>query len=213
MKRNAVGPTQSLSFPLVHPIGQHPSPFAHIVIAGCVHTALHVLADPVRMSAVQALVSGGQVVGQFPSQVSGGSTTPFPQLAMQLASFPELQPIGQQPSPPVHIVIGACVHTKLQLPADPVIPSVVHGLLSLHDVGQFPSQVSPGSVMPLPHEAVQSLSLAALQPGPQQPSELRHIVIGLNVQTTLHDAVDPVRESTVQVFMSSHDTGHAPVIP
>jgi hypothetical protein len=51
-----------------------------------------------------------QLVGQLASQSSGGSVTPFPHTAVQLLSFVALHPVGQQPSPPVHVVIAGCVH-------------------------------------------------------------------------------------------------------
>jgi hypothetical protein len=112
MKRNAVGPTQSLSFPLVQPIGQQPSPPVHVVIAGCVHITLHMFGEPVSTSCVQALLSDAHVVGQFPSQASPVSTTPFPHMPVQLLSLLALQPIGQHESPPVHVVIGVKVQRR-----------------------------------------------------------------------------------------------------
>jgi hypothetical protein len=46
-----------------------------------------------------------QVVGQFPSQVSPESTVPFPQVAEQSESVPDVQPLGQQPSPSMQAAI------------------------------------------------------------------------------------------------------------
>ena len=50
--------------------------------------------------------SQSEAVGQLPSQVSPGSTTPFPQVAEQSSSFEALQPDGQQPSPSLHWVMS-----------------------------------------------------------------------------------------------------------
>jgi len=92
---------QSESLLLVHPAGQQPSPPTHWVTGWCVHAALHVEALPVITSWVHAFPSL-QSLGQLPSQVSLGSTTPLPQVAEQSESVPEVHPAGQQPSPPSH---------------------------------------------------------------------------------------------------------------
>src|SRR5438477_545644 len=87
---------------------------------------------PVVVSTVHALPSL-QLAGHVPggSQVSPGSMTPLPQLAEQSESVFALQPAGQQPSPAAHAVMPS-----LQLAG--------------HDEGG--SQVSPGSITPLPHD-------------------------------------------------------------
>jgi hypothetical protein len=125
---------------------------------------------------VHALPSLGHVAGQLPSHSSGGSTTPLPHMPEQLLSFVALQPVGQQPSPPTHIVIAGYVHVTLHMPDEPERTFVVHELPSSHVAGQFPSHVSPASTTPLPHIGMQLLSLVALQPEGQQPSPLVHVV-------------------------------------
>jgi hypothetical protein len=77
----------------------------HEVIAGYVHTTLHLLLIPVRTFCVHATPSS-HIAGQFRSHVSGGSTTPLPHDAGQLASFTALQPAGQHPSPSTHALIA-----------------------------------------------------------------------------------------------------------
>jgi hypothetical protein len=200
---------QLLSLFALHPVAQHPSPFAHIVIGGWVHCRLHMAAEPVRTSAVQELPSFGHVVGQFPSQSSGGSITLLPHTAVQLPSLVALHPVGQHPSPFTHIVIGGWVHCRLHMAAEPVRTSAVQAIPSSGQVvGQFPSQVSPGSTTLLPQVAVQLLSLLALQPMGQQPSPPVHIVIGVLVHARVH--IEPVSVSAVQLFPSLQDVGQFP---
>jgi len=64
-----------------------------------------------------------------------------------------LQPEGQHPSPPRHWEIVWWPQVAVQSCAVPLSVSVVQALPSLQDVGQDPggSQVSPGSILPLPH--------------------------------------------------------------
>jgi hypothetical protein len=143
--------------------------------------AVQLAALPVSESMVQAFPSLHEAsVGQLPSQSSPASTTPFPQLAEQLLSLLALHPLGQQPSPFVHVEMVWRAHAKLQLVALPVMVSIVHAFPSLQVAGHVlcGSQVSPISTTPLPQLAEQLLSLLALQPGGQQPSALRHCVIG-----------------------------------
>jgi len=108
-------------------------------------------------------------------------------------------------------LIGAVLQVALQLAALPVSVSMVHGWPSSHDVGHVPggSHVSPGSTMPLPHEAGQSLSASALHPAGQQPSLFLHAT-GEDVHLTLHVAELPLRTSLVQALPSLHDVGHEP---
>lgn len=68
---------QSSSLSASQPAGQQPSPSMQLVISVKVHAAVHSSADPVSSSIVQATPSS-QLVGQFPSQVSGAWTTPSP---------------------------------------------------------------------------------------------------------------------------------------
>ena len=107
---------QSLSVPMFAPAGQHPSPFAGVVIAGNEQVAAHDPA-PVSTSLVHAMPSL-QVVGQRPgmpagivvSHASPASTTPFPQVAVQSESVVMVAPAGQQPSPFAGAVIAVDVH-------------------------------------------------------------------------------------------------------
>ena len=98
----------------------------------------------------------------------------MPQLAEQSLSFVALQPGAQHPSPLVHALTPTWLQTAEQLEADPTSVSVVHASASSQLVGQWPSQVSLPSMMPLPQLAEQSLSFVALHPGAQQPSPLVH---------------------------------------
>lgn len=176
----------------------------------CVHTTLHAFGLPLRTSRVQGLPSSAHVVRQTPpggSQVSGGVTTPSPQRAEQSESFDRLQVLedGQHASPFMHCVISVVVHTRLQVAALPVMPLTMHGLVPGMQVGQElgGSQVSPSSMRPFP-QPVHSLSLAAVQPGAQQPSPLLHSVIALCAQAAVQFAALPVSVSRVQRFSSSH---------
>ena len=173
---------QSLSLFRLQPLGQHPSPPEQAEMGVWVQCTLQVLGLPVIVSVVHGLLSL-QLVGQVPggSQVSPASTAPLPHTGLQLLSELALQPLGQQPSLLVQVVIGVWVHCTLQVPELPVMVSTVHGLLSLQLVGQVPggSHVSPGSTTPLPHTGVQLLSVLALQPPGQQPSLLVQVVMGV----------------------------------
>jgi hypothetical protein len=89
-----------------HPAGQQPSPLAHVVMGVCPHCRWQ--AAPVSTSVVQATMSlqAAALAGQLPSHASMPSTTPLPQLGEQSASLVALHPGAQQPSPPVHVVMG-----------------------------------------------------------------------------------------------------------
>src|SRR5262245_43491434 len=107
---------------------------------------------PVAQSDGQAPADPGGIVR---SQVSPGSTTPFRQLCEQSGSV-SCAPAGQQVSPGMAFWISTCVHVTVQ--PLPMRVSVVQGTWSSHDGGQAPgspagirvSQVSPGSMRPLP---------------------------------------------------------------
>jgi hypothetical protein len=167
---------QSVSVVASHPVGQQASPPIQLAITGWLHAVLQLELLPVMMSIVQALPSL-QEVGQLLSQVSPGSTTPFPHDGEQSESETELHPPAQHPSPFAHTLITWCAHTTLQLLALPVIVSIVQGLPSPQEVGQSPSQVSPGSIIELPQEDEQLSSIVALQPMGQQPSPFAQVVI------------------------------------
>ncbi len=93
---------QSTSF-CPQPAGQHPSPEMQAVTGTWLQDVEQ--PEPTKVSVVQASPSP-QLVGHAPapaampvSQVSGGSTTPLPQLAEQSESLKALHADGQQPSP------------------------------------------------------------------------------------------------------------------
>jgi hypothetical protein len=124
------------------------------------------------------LASSAQVtaVGQLPSHVSGGSTTPFPHTGLQSLSVVALHPVvGQQPSPFTHrVCVPVSTHSAKHVPPLESERNVHATCGQL--VGQLPSQSSPASTTPLPHTAVQLLSLRELQLAGQQLSSFKHIV-------------------------------------
>src|SRR5262252_527626 len=142
---------------------------------------------------VQSLSVGqapGFPAGMAVSQVSKGSTVPFPHVDGQssscMAEFgSEVAPFGQHPSrgPPI-VRISLCPHAALQ--PLPVSESVVQATWSSHDWGQAPglpgaiavSHDSPMSMTPLPQKGTfvgGPLSLLPTPPStthgsPAQPS-------------------------------------------
>src|SRR5262249_8474422 len=90
-----VGLLQSLSVTLVHPGAQQPSPFAQAVTGECEQATSHVAGVPLNVSEVQELPSS-QLVGQLPSHVSPGSSSPFPQLETHAFATQDL-PAAQVP--------------------------------------------------------------------------------------------------------------------
>jgi hypothetical protein len=115
-------------------------------------------------------------VGQLPSHVSPGSTTPLPHTGAQSLSVVALHPVvGQQPSPFTHLVcVPVSTHAARHVPPFDSARSV-HATCG-HEVGQLPSQSSPASTTPLPHTGVQLLSLRELQVLGQQLSSFTHLV-------------------------------------
>jgi len=204
---------QSRSLLALQPAGQHASLLPQVTIAECAHARLQLAALPVAVSIVHAL-SSLHVAGQLDggSQVSPGSMTLLPQVAEHSASLFASQPAGQQPSPLEHVTTAVRTQATLQFSALPVVVSTVHALPSLHVVGQVPggSQVSPGSITPLPHVVEQSPSLFALQPAGQQPSPLSQLTIAACVQARLQFAALPVAVSRVHALPSLHDAGQVP---
>ena len=99
-----------------------------------------------------------------------------------------LQPEGQQPSPLEQVVTGADSQRRLQ--PLPTRVRVVHALEE-HEVGQSPSQRSPGSTTPLPHIESQSPSLVALQPEGQHPSPPVQLEMSPLTQRAVHSAALP----------------------
>jgi hypothetical protein len=146
---------QSLSLVELQPGAQQPSPPAHWVIALCPHASVQAPAEPLVVSAVQALPSS-QLAGQLPSQVSPVSTAPLPHRTLQSLSLLLLQLPGQHPSAVVHEPMGVCWQTTLHACAVPVKASAVQAFVSVHVVGQLPSHFSPVSTTPLPHVCLQS---------------------------------------------------------
>jgi hypothetical protein len=102
----------------------------------------------------------------------------LPQVQAHSASFTLVQPEGQQPSPEAQVVCApSSTQRAVHAAAVPVSFCRVQptaGQLAGHVPGG--SQASPASITPLPHAALQSLSLLALQPGGQQPSALTQAV-------------------------------------
>jgi len=159
----------------LQPLAQQPSPLTQAVIGVLPHFAVHVLASPLSVSVVQTSpslhevghLSAGLVLPL--SQVSPASTTPLPHDVVQSWSVFALQiVVSQHESLTVrlHTVIFVFVHSAVQVAALPVSTSVVHELLSLHEVGQLPSHFSLPSTLPSPQTMtwlVQELSLASLQ--------------------------------------------------
>jgi hypothetical protein len=107
-------------------------------------------------------------------------------------------------------VMGVDVHSAVHSSAEPESVSVVHTLPSLQLVGQLEggSQVSPGSITPLPQAAAQSSSFPLVHPEGQHPSPLSQVVMALVVHRAEHVAALPVRRSSVQGSWSSHVVGH-----
>src|SRR5690606_18754660 len=102
---------QSESVVALQADAQQPSPELHDVIGALLHDTEQ--PEPTSLSMVHATPSS-QASGHAPgplaipvSQVSGGSTTPLPQLGEQSESVLESQPEGQQPSPDAQATIAA----------------------------------------------------------------------------------------------------------
>ena len=141
----------------VHPTGQHPSPELQPTGAPATQRAEQVVASPVSVKPPQA---SPQFETQSPSQVSGASTTPSPQVLVHSASEDESQPIGQQPSPSAQAT-GSTTQRALQDNGVPVSVATSHPPAE-HDAGHAPasvdailgSQDSPGSNSPFPHSDV-----------------------------------------------------------
>ena len=192
-------PEQSESLVSSQPAGQQPSASTHEVTTWEVQTTLQLAALPVIESTVQALPSS-QVTGQLPSQVSGGSTVPLPQVAEHSASLVSSQPAGQQPSPSVHVSTWLWLQAAEQVSSLPVKMSVVHGLPSSQVTGQSPSQVSGGSTVPLPQLEEQSLSRPEHVDGQHaSPSWQAEIDPRLNVVSHDYDARDRRRRTRVHL--------------
>jgi hypothetical protein len=151
-----------------------------------------------------------QLTGQLPSHLSGASVTPLPHTGVQALSLTALQPDGQQESPLPHTVMGAWPQARLHVPAPPEVVSDVQLFPSLHEAGQLPSHVSPGSTTALPQTAGQSLSLLRLQPDGQQPSPPVQAVMLECPHVRLHAPALPDVVSVVQLLPSLQLAGQLP---
>ena len=152
---------------------------------------------------------GGQAGGQLPSQHSehAVSVTPLPQRQLQSLSLTLVQPDAQQPSPPAHAVITVSfTHVAVQAAAVPCSLRVWQPMGGQAD-GQLPSQVSPASMTPLPQRGAQSLSLVALQPVGQQPSEKAQVAcVPSSAQRAVQAAAVPVSLRRAQP-LHGHEAG------
>jgi hypothetical protein len=176
---------QFTSLLALHPAGQQPSLVKlQVVMAVLVHLTLQLAFEPLRTSVVHALPSSHVKlvhVGDAgaTSQVSAPSRTPFPQTAPQSLSFVALHPGAQHPSALTHAVMFVFLQVTLQVASEPMRASAVQLLPSLHvrlaHVGEAgaTSQVSPGSMRPLPQPG-QSTSVVGPHPVGQNPSAGPH---------------------------------------
>jgi hypothetical protein len=162
---------QSLSLLALQLSGQQPSPPRHWVCwPASTQRTLQPLPSSLRR--LQPLLL--QLVGQLPSQTSPDSTTSFPHRGLQSLSLLALQLPGQQPSPPMHWVCWrSSTQRALQLPGFSSLRSMQPWGAQLEGQG---SHSSAPSLTPLPHLALQSLSLPELHPSGQQPSPFRQAV-------------------------------------
>ena len=204
--------SQSVSRLALAPKGQQRSPEEGVVMV--VRAQATPQAAPSSVSMVQkspssqAARTGQEASG---SQVSPNSTTSLSQTGAQSLSLLAFAIAGQQPSPSAALTMAGKVQARSQLPALPTSTSAVQARPSSQEVGQLaPSQVSPGSTMPLPQAAEQSLSLLALQPGAQQPSPFVQTVTGALSQAALQEAALPTTLSVVQALVSLQEVGQAP---
>jgi hypothetical protein len=89
-------------------------------------------------------------------------------------------------------VITSWAQITLQSQVEPTRLSRVHALRSVQNVGQFQSQVSPGSMTKFRHDGSQSESLLALHPKSQgqRPSPLVQLITRRFSHSTLHSESD-----------------------
>jgi hypothetical protein len=205
---------QSRSVTLLALGGQQPSPATVALIGACAHCRAQAL--PVTLSVVQAMLSlqSAALAGQLPSHDSPLSTTLFGQIGLQSESLLAFAPVGQQPSPDVATLIGACTHCRAH--ALPVTLSVVQAMLSLQSAalaGQLPSHSSPFSTTLFPHTGRQSESVLALAPTGQHLSPLAGALILTCVHSALQLAALPVSISSVQASLSVHVVGQGVELP
>jgi hypothetical protein len=197
---------------------QQPSPSIADAIATCVQATLQFTSLPVRTSSVHGSPSPqscGHGVALDGSHVSPAalSTTPSPHRAEQSLSVCSVQPLGQQPSPAVHALITFVSHTRLHASGVPDADTRMHALLAGH-LGQLSggSQVSPGSVTPLPHTGAQSSSFDAFAPLGQHWSPAIRAVIFMGSQRASHSLPTSCIGSQASLDVSQL-SGHAPALP
>lgn len=101
-------------------------------------------------------------------------------------------------------------HRTLQRSGCPRRISCVHWSPSVQAEGQFPSHVSPGSILPFPQLVIvlQSESLLALAPWGQHMSASLAAMTGMCKHSAVHCAALPSSISTVQALLSSQAVGH-----
>jgi hypothetical protein len=124
--------------------------------------------------------------GALGSHCSPTSTVPLPQGFGQSESLVCVAPDGQHPSPLLAAVISEVAQDALHCAASPASTPGRQGSCEGQDVGQLPSQTSPGSTALLPHVGLQSLSLVASAPEGQQPSPLTAAVIAVGTHSAPH---------------------------
>jgi hypothetical protein len=200
------GGAQSLSLLKSELAGQQPSPFTLSAIVVIEQTTLQ--PEPDSLPTEQPF--DAQLVGQSPSHCSPFSLTPLPQTGAQSESLLALAAFGQQPSPLLAVVIAAAPHATLHICGEPWSLPGWQASTAGHDVLQLPSQISPESITPLPHETGQSLSLPEFAPVGQHWSPLAAFVIGVWLQTASQVATAPLNVSTVHGSLSSQAVTQSP---
>ena len=182
-------------------------PVLHTVPSGALVTSHRLLqASPTTLDVMQ-IPPQSQESGQLPSHISPASTTPLPQVGLQSLSLFAFAFAGQHPSPFTAVVICMGTHAASHRAALPVSISRMQPEPALQELGQLPSQASPGSFTPFPHLGSQSLSELAFAPDGQHPSPLVAAVIGVCTHAALHCAALPVSVSFVQELPSSQEVG------
>ena len=117
--------------------------------------------------------------------------------------------VGQHPSLETQAEIGSKEQLRLQVALAPDEVLVVQARLSSQPAGQFPSQVSPASTMPLLQAGEQSSSLRLLQPVAQQLSPEMQALMVIFEHWAVQFAAEPVKVSTVHAFWSSQWEGQS----
>jgi hypothetical protein len=98
----------------------------------------------------------------------------------------------------------------LQVSGEPASRSRVHATPSSQVVGQLPSHDSPGSTVPLPHEAPQSESSLAVHDEGQQPSPSWQIITDDSTHSTLHRSGSPRSSTSVHASGAPQVVGQLP---